>query len=168
MLLQSSWLIGLHRLRTFFACPCGGTGRRAALKMRYREMCRFESGQGHHSFTRPKMVQNWGFCLVGITRIGRYAPNGHRPAPREMTAERLSCWPPESRTGFGHRLTVRCCETKMSRPVSSSKVHAGHAVNVLLKTGRQPYVFMICSHYSLAIWEAWCHCGKNRPRRGGS
>jgi hypothetical protein len=26
------------------------------------------------------------------------------PRTCEMTAERLSCWPPESRTGFGHRL----------------------------------------------------------------
>ena len=27
--------------------PCGEIGRRAALKMRYRKMCWFESGQGH-------------------------------------------------------------------------------------------------------------------------
>src|SRR3546814_9108511 len=28
--------------------PCGEIGRRAALKMRFRKECWFESGQGHH------------------------------------------------------------------------------------------------------------------------
>ena len=28
--------------------PCGGTGRRARLKIEFRKECWFDSGQGHH------------------------------------------------------------------------------------------------------------------------
>ena len=28
--------------------PCGGIGRRAGLKIRYRKVCRFDSDRGHH------------------------------------------------------------------------------------------------------------------------
>ena len=35
-------------LRLGYECPCGGIGRRAALKMQFRKECPFESGQGHH------------------------------------------------------------------------------------------------------------------------
>ena len=48
----------------------------------------------------PKQPQNWDldrFCWGEMHRTG-IAPNSP-----EMTAERLSCWPSESRTGFGHR-----------------------------------------------------------------
>ena len=38
------------------------------------------------------------------TKSGRNArPTCHRPRTCKMTAERLSCWPLESPTGFGHR-----------------------------------------------------------------
>src|SRR4029079_5566584 len=30
-------------------CPCGGTGRRARLKIEFRKECWFDSGQGHHA-----------------------------------------------------------------------------------------------------------------------
>jgi hypothetical protein len=30
------------------ACPCGGIGRRARLKIEFRKECWFDSGQGHH------------------------------------------------------------------------------------------------------------------------
>src|SRR4051812_47501515 len=29
--------------------PCGGTGRRARLKIEFRKECWFDSGQGHHA-----------------------------------------------------------------------------------------------------------------------
>ena len=38
--------------------PCGGIGRRAALKMQYLRMCPFESGQGHHLKLRSSMVED--------------------------------------------------------------------------------------------------------------
>ena len=31
-------------------CPCGGTGRRARLKIEFRKECWFDSGQGHQNF----------------------------------------------------------------------------------------------------------------------
>ena len=33
--------------------PCGGTGRRARLKIEFRKECWFDSGQGHQSGIRP-------------------------------------------------------------------------------------------------------------------
>jgi hypothetical protein len=41
--------------------------------------------------------------LVGVKCTERASPQ-----TREMTAERLSSWPPESRSGFGHRLSTKC------------------------------------------------------------
>ena len=38
--------------RALTLCPCGEIGRRAALKMRFRKECWFESGQGHHNRSR--------------------------------------------------------------------------------------------------------------------
>jgi hypothetical protein len=35
-------------------CPCGGTGRRARLKIEFRKECWFDSGQGHHRLFRNK------------------------------------------------------------------------------------------------------------------
>lgn len=32
--------------------PCGGTGRRARLKIEFRKECWFDSGQGHHLETK--------------------------------------------------------------------------------------------------------------------
>src|SRR3954471_12752010 len=48
--------------------PCGGTGRRARLKIEFRKECWFDSGQGHHLKTKlltsqhnnPKM-SHWTF-----------------------------------------------------------------------------------------------------------
>ena len=34
--------------------PCGGTGRRARLKIEFRKECWFDSGQGHQSGVRPR------------------------------------------------------------------------------------------------------------------
>ena len=51
----------------------------------------------------------YGSCLIGVKCTERASPQ-----TREMTAERLSCWPPESRTGFGHRLTQTSCGTARS------------------------------------------------------
>src|ERR1700760_820894 len=34
--------------------PCGGTGRRARLKIEFRKECWFDSGQGHHLGIRPR------------------------------------------------------------------------------------------------------------------
>ena len=42
-----------------------------------------------------------GAC-IGL-EWGEMLRTGIAPETCEMTAERLSCWPPESRTGFGHR-----------------------------------------------------------------
>ena len=38
------------------ACPSGEIGRRAALKMRFREECWFESGLGHHFMSRRRSL----------------------------------------------------------------------------------------------------------------
>lgn len=35
--------------------PCGGTGRRARLKIEFRKECWFDSGQGHQSGIRPAL-----------------------------------------------------------------------------------------------------------------
>src|ERR1700710_402231 len=47
----------LRKARPFLArfceCPCGGTGRRARLKIEFRKECWFDSGQGHHPTVRP-------------------------------------------------------------------------------------------------------------------
>ena len=42
---------------------------------------------------------------------------GIAPETCEMTAERLSCWPPESRTGFGHRLQIKPAQRGLVPPV---------------------------------------------------
>lgn len=47
--------ISLRQILPRFKCPCGGIGRRAALKMQFRKECPFESGQGHHS-QRPARI----------------------------------------------------------------------------------------------------------------
>ena len=44
------------------ACPCGGTGRRARLKIVFRKECGFDSLHGHHSVfadvrRRPKVTE---------------------------------------------------------------------------------------------------------------
>ena len=44
--------------------PCGGIGRRAALKMQYLRMCPFESGQGHHHY-----FSSCDFTLLETTLI---------------------------------------------------------------------------------------------------
>ena len=36
--------------------PCGGTGRRARLKIEFRKECWFDSGQGHHNLAYPVYV----------------------------------------------------------------------------------------------------------------
>src|ERR1700740_2178345 len=43
---------GLPATRTR-ECPCGGTGRRARLKIEFRKECWFDSGQGDHPTVRP-------------------------------------------------------------------------------------------------------------------
>ena len=45
---QISWLKFFLRLWGLLARPRGGIGRRAALKMRFRKECPFDSGRGHH------------------------------------------------------------------------------------------------------------------------
>ena len=38
------------------ACPCGGIGRRARLKIEFRKECWFDPGQGHHSLKRGNLI----------------------------------------------------------------------------------------------------------------
>ena len=38
-------------------CPCGGTGRRARLKIEFRKECWFDSGQGH----QPTLLRSFGW-----------------------------------------------------------------------------------------------------------
>src|SRR6478735_673308 len=62
--------------------PCGGTGRRARLKIEFRKECWFDSGQGHHSRAKqptstPRAFRR-GLAAVAPTAasmMGRNAPD---------------------------------------------------------------------------------------------
>ena len=74
------------------------------LKMRYLRMCPFESGQGRQPSNTSQNSPSTG-AWIGL-EWGEMLRTGIAPETCEMTAERLSCWPPESRTGFGHRISI--------------------------------------------------------------
>ena len=105
---QISWLKFFPRLWVSLACPRGGTGRRAALKMRFRKECPFDSGRGHHlhmSQKRPRtglwiMFDRGEMHRTGITpnprndsrtpvMLATRIPDGIRPSPFNRTREDL-------------------------------------------------------------------------------
>jgi hypothetical protein len=61
-------------------CPCGEIGRRAALKMRYRKMCWFESGQGHQF---PVLVELLPL-LIGRLVEPAGNPGGYETGERDV------------------------------------------------------------------------------------
>jgi hypothetical protein len=68
-------------------CPCGGTGRRARLKIEFRKECWFDSGQGHQSSIRPHPPT---FIFINSDR-----PNSHfglRRRSPDFPGIRLLSW----------------------------------------------------------------------------
>src|SRR4051812_15548808 len=87
--------------------PCGGTGRRARLKIEFRKECWFDSGQGHQlDFSPPfAIVHN---CPPTARKPLKYRPfRVHRRPPlfvliRSQPPDLLvfllvSCWYPENK-----------------------------------------------------------------------
>src|SRR5579863_4263454 len=52
--------------------PCGGTGRRARLKIEFRKECWFDSGQGHQYLTSQRRRAAFLYCkIIALRRIPR-------------------------------------------------------------------------------------------------
>jgi hypothetical protein len=57
--------------------PCGGTGRRARLKIEFRKECWFDSGQGHHSIFRHLKLLSFRPKGPGAPRTGTWFGQMH-------------------------------------------------------------------------------------------
>src|SRR4051812_26867443 len=69
--------------------PCGGTGRRARLKIEFRKECWFDSGQGH----QPTLLRSFGLAGQRTAPISRNSRKTCRRIP--AASSRLSCGIPE-------------------------------------------------------------------------
>ena len=69
----------------------------------------------------PKITQNWDSDRAERGKLDRAGI----ARTCKLTAERLSCWPPECRSGFGHRQDLIKTLASASRPSSVVRIHVG-------------------------------------------
>src|SRR4051812_2644856 len=74
-------------LRLSAKSPCGGTGRRARLKIEFRKECWFDSGQGHQGLVRTRPPMSNLASNDGTKRLFDV-----RGRPRLSVGIRRFCW----------------------------------------------------------------------------
>ena len=85
------------------------------LKIPFREECGFDSRRPHQPSRHGPFTPPHGGGIMPERGIA--ARTGRTPLPRNDNRMALSCWPPESRTGFGHRrkMTPRSVHMSLGR-----------------------------------------------------
>lgn len=114
-------------------CPCGGTGRRARLKIEFRKECWFDSGQGHHEAAPRRsspFVITQKAAKSSPLRFWRSLSRSRQPGNwrRQPVSGALSarCFGTPSRRRGQRPVRRKYCEEPLPRMRSNHAKAAGH------------------------------------------